>query len=255
MSEYVEQTMSKGQRSDSTVSGMLSGEKHAGPARALRHGEWLGRARSTVQARPFSSPSFGLLLVFLVLFVGSTFLFENMDILTGPLYAIKIAISSLVAVSLGVIMSVWWRTAARFDDRIHEAERIDAEYRELLLSFSDNLFDIINALNTLAEKPPRPFIIATEFMLGSYVHLLQSQLQRYGDYIAGLGFDASDFLDEKIAIFEGIRERAGLAIQGMPREVETLFIEGLSLSSERLHDLTARRQHQMQSKLKELSED
>mgnify|MGYP000166858623 CR=1 FL=1 len=36
-----------------------------------------------------------------------------------------------------------------------------AEYRELLLSFSDSLFDIINALSTLAAKPPRPFASPT----------------------------------------------------------------------------------------------
>ena len=42
-------------------------------------------------------------------------------------------------------------------------------------------------LNTLAAKPPKSFVVASEFLLGEYVHLLQSQLQRYGDYIAGLG--------------------------------------------------------------------
>ena len=60
--------------------------------------------------------------------------------------------SSLFAVTLGFILSVWWTATARFDDRVSEAENIDAEFRELLMSFSDSLFDIINALNTLAAK-------------------------------------------------------------------------------------------------------
>jgi hypothetical protein len=219
----------------------------------LRHGAWIAAARSKLKLNPFASSTFGLLLVFSVLYVGSIFLFESMDLLRGPLYAMKIAISTLFAVSLGVILSVWWQTTARFDERIRQVQRLDAEYRELLLSFSDSLFDIINALNTLAEKPPKPFTVATEFMLGEYVHLLQSQLQRYGDYVAGLGFDATDFLDEKIRIFEGIRERAGLSIKGMPKEVETLFAEGLNLGADRLHDVRARRQQVLQSKLKEIS--
>jgi hypothetical protein len=178
-----------------------------------------------------------------------------MDILSGSLYAIKITISSLFAVSLGVLLSVWWQTTARHDDRIREAERLDAEYRDLLLSFSDSLFDIINALNTLAGKPSRSFVVATEFMLGEYVHLLQSQLQRYGDYVAGLGFDATDFLDEKIRIFEGIRERASLSIQGMPREVGDVFVEGLSLHAGEPHTSAAQRERRLRDKLKELADD
>ena len=46
-----------------------------------------------------------------------------------------------------MILSLWWQSTARFDEKIREAQRLDAEYRELLLSFSDSLFDIINALN------------------------------------------------------------------------------------------------------------
>jgi len=151
-----------------------------------------------------------------------------------------------------VILSVWWQTTARFDERIREAERLDAEYRELLLSFSDSLFDIINALNTLAEKPSKPFVVATEFMLGEYVHLLQSQLQRYGDYVAALGLDASDFLDEKIRIFEGIREQASLSIAGMPKEIGSLFVDSLSLSGNR-QDPRSKRQAEMREKLQEVS--
>jgi hypothetical protein len=210
MSDYIEEGLSKGQQAESTAQAVLA-QREKNDAGELRHGAWIAKARSKLRLNPFTNAKFALLAVFLVLFIGSIFLFENMDILAGPLYAIKIAISSLFAMSLGVILSVWWQTTARFDERIREAQRLDTEYRELLLSFSDSLFDIINALNTLTEKPPKPFVVATEFMLGEYVHLLQSQLQRYGDYVAALGLDASDFLDEKIRIFEGIRDSRGNA--------------------------------------------
>jgi len=206
-----------------------------------------------LRLNPFANAKFALLAVSTILFVGSIFLFENMDIISGPLYAIKITVSSLFALSLGVILSVWWQTTARFDERIREAERLDAEYRALLLSFSDSLFDIINALNTLAEKPPKPFLVATEFMLGEYAHLLQSQLQRYGDYVAALGLDASDFLDEKIRIFEGIREQASLSIEGMPAEIGSLFVESLSLPGERHIDPRSMRQAEMREKLQKVS--
>jgi len=85
-------------------------------------------------------------------------------------------------------------------------------------------------------------VVATEFLLGEYIHLLQSQLQRYGDYVAGLGFDATAFLDEKIRIFEGIRERASLSVKGMPKEIESLFVDSLNLQSGKLHDPVAKRQ-------------
>ena len=207
MGDYVEEGLSKSHQTDESASAALAPRDGAGSSE-LRHGAWIQKAQAQLKVNPFSNAKFALLTVFLVLYVGSVFLFESMDIISGPLYAIKITISSLFAVSLGVILSLWWQSTARFDEKIREAERLDAEYRELLLSFSDSLFDIINALNTLAVKPPRPFAVATEFMLGEYVHLLQSQLQRYGDYVAALGLDASAFLDEKITIFEGIRERA-----------------------------------------------
>jgi len=258
MTHYVNESISKGELSDfraKEVLTMRSDDARGGKARELRHGEWIIKARQRLKMRRFSSPSFALLLIFGVLFVGSVFLFENVEILTGPLYSLKIIITSLFAVTLGFILSVWWTTTARFDDKVKEAERIDAEYRELLMSFSDSLFDIINALNTLAAEPPKPFVIATEFLLGEYVHQLQSRLQRYGDHIAGLGFDATDFLDEKIDIFEGIRERASLSIKGMPKELENLLVASLNLNIDKLADASAQRQQRIRSKLRELSED
>ncbi len=258
MNQYVKESISKGEISDSRAKEVLKmkGANNEGAERReLRHGAWIAHAREKLKMRRFSSPSFALLLIFGVLFAGSIFLFENLDILTGPLYALKLIMTSVFAVTLGFILSVWWTTTARFDDTVREAERIDAEYRELLMSFSDSLFDIINALNTLAAKPPKPFVIATEFLLGEYVHLLQSRLQRYGDHIAGLGFDATEFLDEKIAIFEGIRERASLSIKGMPKELEDLFISSLNLTTETLVDAAALRQERMRAKLRELREN
>lgn len=258
MTEYVKESISKGELSDTKAKDVLfksdtSSNSH--PHAELRHGEWITRARSKVKSTLFTSPVFALLLIFAILFAGSVYLFENMQILAGPLYAIKIIVTSLFAVTLGFIMSVWWSSTAKFDERIREAERLDIEYRELLMSFSDSLFDIINALNTLSAKPPRPFVIATEFLLGEYVHLLQSRLQRYGDYIAGLGFDATDFLDEKIRIFEGIRERASLSIEGMPKELENVFIDSLNLNTQKYMDVAAQRQQQLRSKLQELSSE
>lgn len=254
MSEYIKDSISKSEHAESVVRGALT--TPPGPASSeLAHGAWIKEARAKLKMRRISTPLFALLLVFVTLFVGSIFLFENMDVMTGPLYAAKITISSLFAVSLGFIISVWWSTAARFDEKIREAERIDKEYRELLLSFSDSLFNIINALNTLATNPPKPFIVATEFLLGEYIHTLQSQLQRYGDYVAGLGLDATAFLDEKIRIFEGIRERASLSIQDMPKELETLFIDTLNLDVEKASAAVPPRQQQLRDKLKEMTKE
>ena len=125
-------------------------------------------------------------------------------------------------------------------------------YCHIRVSYSDSLFDIINALNTLSTDPPRPFIVATEFLLGEYIHLLQSRLHRYGDYIAGLGLDATDFLDEKIRIFEGIRERASLSIKGMPKELETLFVQNLNLDINKYTDTAAKRQKNLRDMLDEV---
>jgi len=255
MSGYVKDSIKKGQVAESTAGGVLTdlGADGRRIRSELRHGEWIVRARASLKMRRFGNSSFVLVAVFGVLFIGSIYLFENLAVVAGtPLYGVKIAMGSIFAISLGFILSVWWNATAKFDAKILEAQRIDREYRELLISFSDSLFDIINALNTLATKPPRPFVVATEFLLGEYIHLLQSQLQRYGDYIAGLGFDATDFLDEKIRIFEGIRERASLSIKGMPKEIESLFVEGMSLQTERLVDISARRQQMLQDKLTEL---
>ena len=251
MSEYIKTSISKEAQVNSTASEALTKTSFTPPTE-LSHGAWIRSAREKMKMRRIRTPMFTLLFVFFSLFVGSIFLFESMGVVAGPIYAAKIVISSLFAVSLGFIMSVWWSSAARLDDKLNEASRIDREYRELLLSFSDSLFDIINALNTLAKNPPRPFIVATEFLLGEYIHTLQSQLQRYGDYIAGLGLDATDFLDEKIRIFEGIRERASLSIEGMPSELETLFVNTLKLSPEDLSSETALHQKELRDKLREL---
>ena len=250
MSKYINESLSKGQRANDAASDVLT--EFPKKDVELRHGSWLVEASRSVKSRRFTSPLFALVIVFAALFIASLFLFEAIEILTPELQSMKLLVSSLFAVSLGFILSVWWNATARFDATIREAERIDREYREHLMSFSDSLFDIINALNTLAAKPPRPFVIATEFLLGEYVHLLQSQLQRYGDYIAGLGFDATAFLDEKIRIFEGIRERASVSIKGMPKEIESLFVASLELEADKVRDVKAKRQGQLREKLKEL---
>ena len=254
MSEYIKNSISKEAQANSTASDVLTKPRLASQPE-LSHGAWIRKARGKLKMRRIRTPLFALLLVFFTLFIGSIFLFESMQVFAGPIYAAKIIVASLFAVSLGFILSVWWSSAARFDEKLKEAERIDREYRELLLSFSDSLFDIINALNTLAKNPPKPFIVATEFLLGEYIHTLQSQLQRYGDYVAGLGFDATEFLDEKIRIFEGIRERASLSIEGMPSELENLFVETLKLSPEKLSTEDALRQRQLRNKLKEIGQD
>lgn len=257
MADYVKKSISKGRDAESATTDVLALEENIGRATKmeLTHGEWIAQARGKLKRRMFAHPSFALLVVFAILFAGSVYLFENMDILTGALYATRVVMTSLFAVTLGFLLSVWWSATVKFDERLREAERIDAEYRELLMSFSDSLFDIINALNTLATKPPKSFIVATQFFLGEYVHLLQSRLQWYGDYIAGLGFDATDFLDEKMRIFEGIRERASISIKGMPWELETAFIASLNLDIEELADAAAKRQKRLREKLEELTEE
>ena len=255
MTEYVRESIHRGEQSDQAAQDVLLKSRGQRGGGELRHGDWINAARKKLKSNMFSSPTFALLLVFFLLFCGSIFLFENMQVVAGPLYAVKVIITSLFAVTLGFITSVWWSKSARFDERVKEAQRIDAEYRELLMSFSDSLFDIINALNTLSKQPPPPFVVATDFLLGEYVHLLQSRLQRYGDYIAGLGFDASDFLDEKMRIFEGIRERASLSIEGMPTELESVFVDSLSLDMRNLSDAAAQRQQELRNKLEKLDGD
>lgn len=254
MTEYVKESLSKSEEADARAADVLTRPELARSHTELRHGDWIHEARKKLKSNMFTNASFGLLIIFLILFSGSIYLFENMQVLAGPLYALKIIITSLFAVTLGFIMSVWWSKSARFDERVREAERIDAEYRELLMSFSDSLFDIINALNTLSDQPPKPFVVATDFLLGEYVHLLHSRLQRYGDHIAGLGFDATEFLDEKIRIFEGIRERASLSVEGMPKELENVFVDSLDLDIRKLSDATAQRQQKLRAKLSNLED-
>ena len=255
VTDYIKKSIDKGQQSESRAEVALHPGSHQKGVE-LKHGEWIKQAGDKLTSKRFTSPLFALVLVFALLFAGSVYLFENLPVVAGdPMYGLKIMMASFFAVSLGFILSVWWNSTSRYDERLREAARIDREYRELLIAFSDSLFDIINALNTLAGKPPRPFVVATEFLLGEYIHLLQSQLQRYGDYIAGLGFDATAFLDEKIRIFEGIRERAGLSIKGMPKEIESLFVDSLNLQTEELLDPAAKRQKSLQDSLKDLGSD
>ena len=91
MGDYVEGGLSKGQQAESAAQAVLTKrDDHSG--RGLRHGEWISSARRKLRLNPFSNAKFALLIVFSILFVGSIFLFENMDIFSGPLYAIKIAI-------------------------------------------------------------------------------------------------------------------------------------------------------------------
>jgi len=258
MSDYIDTSLSKAQQSASNVKEALNMDGNRQESmhhRALTHGQWLETARLKLKKNKFNNPQFALLVIFSMLFAGSAFLFESIDVLYGPLYAMKVFITSLFAVTLGFLLSVWWGKISRFDDKLKEAEIIDREYRELLISYSDSLFDIINALSTLSTDPPRPFIVATEFLLGEYIHLLQSRLHRYGDYIAGLGLDATDFLDEKIRIFAGIRERASLSIKGMPKELETLFVDSLNLDINNYTDTVAKRQKTLKDMLKDVADE
>ncbi len=242
MTDYVREGIDKGATTESPADDALRTERHRN-AVDIRHGDWIRKAQADLKSKRFTSPLFALVTIFAFLFGGSIYLFENLPVVMGdPLYALKITMSSVFAISFGFILSVWWQSTSRFNNRLRDAERIDREYRELLIGFSDSLFDIIDELNTLATEPPKPFAVATEFLLGEYIHLLQSQLQRYGDYITGLGFDATAFLDEKVGIFEGIRERASLSVKGMPKEIESLFEDGLSLQAEKLFDPVVRRQ-------------
>jgi hypothetical protein len=253
--DYIKSSISKERQTASKTKktlAMIGDKKSEKEHQELTHGVWLTIARSKLKQNRFNTPQFALLIIFSLLFAGSVFLFESIDMLYGPLYAMKIIVTSLFAVTLGFLLSIWWSKIARFDDKLKEAELIDREYRELLISYSDSLFDIINALNTLSTNPPPPFVVATDFMLGEYIHLLQSRLHRYGDRIAGLGLDATDFLDEKIRIFEGIRERASLSIKGMPKELETLLIQNLNLDIHPDMDIAVKRQKSLKDMLEKV---
>lgn len=94
----------------------------------------------------------------------------------------------------------------------------------------------------------RSFVIPTGLLLDRLVHLLQSQLLRCGDYVAGPGVDAMPFLDAQIRIFGGIRERAGLSVRRIPKKTESLFV--LSLPREARIDTCARRQPVLDEQLK-----
>jgi hypothetical protein len=59
-------------------------------------------------------------------------------------------------------------------------------------------------------------------------------------------------LDEKIRIFEGIRERASLSIKGMPKELETLFVQNLNLDINKYIDTAAQRQKNLRDMLQEV---
>jgi hypothetical protein len=59
-------------------------------------------------------------------------------------------------------------------------------------------------------------------------------------------------LDEKIRIFEGIRERASLSIKGMPKELETLFVQKLNLDINKYTDTAAQRQKNLRDMLQEV---
>ena len=86
MSEYIKESISKSERADDKVRSVLtipSVPSHP----ELSHGEWIKQARAKLKMRRMRTPLFALLVVFVVLFVGSVFLFENMEVLTGPLYA------------------------------------------------------------------------------------------------------------------------------------------------------------------------
>ena len=66
---------------------------------------------------------------------------------------------------------------------------------------------------------------------------------------------ATDFLDEKFRIFEGIRQRARLAIEGLSKELENVFIDSLKVNPREISDVAAQRQQVLRNKLSELHED
>ena len=55
-------------------------------------------------------------------------------------------------------------------------------------------------------------------------------------------------------IFDGIRERASISIEGMPKEIESLFVASLEINGERYTDVKANRQSDLRQKLRELDE-
>ena len=83
MSHYISESISKGELSDARAKEALmmrtknaEGER----ARELRHGEWIDHARQKLKMRRFSSPTFALLLIFGLLFAGSSVVTIHNDI-------------------------------------------------------------------------------------------------------------------------------------------------------------------------------
>ena len=107
MSEYVKDSISKSEHSDATAKDILIKSEQrsyeAGKSQLI-HGEWLHDARKELKSNMFATPAFALLLIFILLFVGSTYLFEQLPVFTGILYAVKVVITTLFAVSLGFIL-------------------------------------------------------------------------------------------------------------------------------------------------------
>ena len=85
MSGYVEQSISKGDKIESAATGVLALDESGRRAHKmeLTHGEWITRAKGKAKRRTFAHPSFGLLVVFAILFAGSVYLFENMTTLVA----------------------------------------------------------------------------------------------------------------------------------------------------------------------------
>ena len=84
MTAYVEKSISKGERADSAAKEVLTMKNSKTGERRqieLRHGEWIDRARAKLKIRRFGTPQFALIVVFAVLFVGSVYLLEHLDIL------------------------------------------------------------------------------------------------------------------------------------------------------------------------------
>ena len=82
MSEYVKESLSKGDRADAAAKDVLM-QSEAGrgvhEGAPLRHGDWIRNARKDLKSNMFSNPSFALLLMFFILSSGSVYLFENMQ--------------------------------------------------------------------------------------------------------------------------------------------------------------------------------
>lgn len=84
MSNFVKESLSKGERSDAVAADVLKSSESLRPVE-LRHGDWIEEARKKLKSNTFANPTFALLLVFLTLFCGSIYLFEHMQVLAGPL--------------------------------------------------------------------------------------------------------------------------------------------------------------------------